>query len=204
MSSKIGIVDYGMGNIRSVANAFREVGAEPELVSEPEAFSRYGRLVLPGVGAFGEAMRNLEGGGMIEPLNRYAQTGKPVLGICLGMQVMCASSTEGGEHQGLGWIDAEVLPLEGDETLKIPHIGWNEIVFNKENGLIEGLKDEIDVYFVHSYYVKCRTADDELATCSYGNAFAAMFSHENLHGAQFHPEKSQKAGLKMLENFARL
>lgn len=197
----IAIVDYGMGNLRSVQNALIELGAESELVREPDQLAAYDRIILPGVGAFGEAIMTLRASGLDRALAGALEAGVPVLGICLGMQLMAKSSLEDGRHEGLGWVDADVLPFQPQPGLKIPHMGWNSLRFAKQSRLADGIADGADVYFVHSYHVACNDPADVLATSEYGQAFTAMFCRDNLYGAQFHPEKSQKIGLRVLENF---
>lgn len=200
----IAIIDYAMGNVRSVLNAVRKAGGDAEIVGDPAALGDYQKIILPGVGAFGEAMEHLRDSGLDQALSEIARTDTPVLGICLGMQLMCQKSFEHGEHEGLGWIEAEVLPLASSPDLKVPHIGWNDITFAKQSPITVGLEDGLDFYFVHSYHVHCANAIDSLAYCDYGVEFSAMFSRDNLYGIQFHPEKSQRAGLKILENFVGL
>lgn len=204
MTSRIGIVDYGMGNIRSVINAFAKLNAEPVLVGEPEEIPACDHLVLPGVGAFGSAMENLDRHGLIEPLNQYVSAGKPLLGICLGMQLIARTSLEDGAHQGLAWIDADVVPLPVQQGLKIPHMGWNTLHTRKPHPLLEGFEDGGDVYFVHSYHAVCKDPDDILLVSDYGIEFVAAFARDNVMGMQFHPEKSQAIGLRMLANFLQL
>lgn len=198
--SRIGIIDYGMGNLRSVMNAMEELGAECSLLDRPESLADFPRLILPGVGAFGDAMANLRARGLEKALQAVA--GRiPILGICLGMQLMCKSSQEGGFNEGLGWIDAEVVPLPNGGDLKIPHMGWNDLQIRQPGPLLAGLAEDTDVYFVHSLQVVCRDPRDVAATCRYGVEFTAAFSRGPFHGTQFHPEKSQKAGLRILANF---
>lgn len=197
----IAIVDYGMGNIRSVQNALAELGAESGLISDPDQVGSYDKLILPGVGAFAEAIATLRASGMERALSQAVEAGVPVMGICLGMQLMAKSSLENGYHVGLGWVDAHVVPFEPAPGLKIPHMGWNSLVMTKSSRLVEGIKDGADVYFIHSYHVSYNDPVDVLATSEYGETFTAMFSRKNLYGAQFHPEKSQKIGLRVLENF---
>ena len=204
MSPAVGIIDYGAGNVQSVANAFNKLGANAFLVSNPEKISSCRHLVLPGVGAFSGAIESLIASGMSEALNNYIRNGYPILGICLGMQLMCIDSMEDGMHTGLGWIDAHVLPFSTDEKLKVPHMGWNAVKKIKESPIVEDVVDSSDVYFVHSYYVQCNNPDDVLLSCDYGKEFVAGFAHEHIYGLQFHPEKSQATGLKMLENFLKL
>jgi imidazole glycerol-phosphate synthase subunit HisH len=204
MSAPITIVDYGMGNIRSVLNALREVGAEGELVSDTGQIARCGKLILPGVGAFGAAMANLKRSGLDAALEEARRGGATILGICLGMQLLFASSEEDGGHHGLGWIPGQVLRFPETGQLRIPHMGWNELSFSREHALTRGVADHTDVYFLHSYYCACDSAADQLATAQYGLPFAAMVARDNLLGIQFHPEKSQRTGLALLKNFAGL
>jgi len=201
VSTKIAIVDYGMGNLRSVANGLAEVGASSALVSKGEDLLTYDKIILPGVGAFSEAMENLHKRELTAPLNACVDAGKQILGICLGMQLMCRQSFEDGTHQGLGWFDADVVEFPKTENLKVPHMGWNSVHFEKDNAIIHGIETGNDVYFVHSYYVDCKNQSDILATALHGQKFTAMLARDHLTGMQFHPEKSQQVGLKMLENF---
>jgi len=202
MRDRVAVVDYGMGNIRSVLNALSEVGSEGVLVSQAEQLESCRRVILPGVGAFGEAMTRLRASGMDAALNRVRQNGALVFGICLGMQLVCRSSDEGGGHAGLGSIDAEVKRFGGAAGLKVPHMGWNELRLTRDHYLTKGVDDAADVYFVHSYYVACEHEQDLLATSEYGVRFVSMLARDNVLGAQFHPEKSQQPGLRILANFA--
>jgi glutamine amidotransferase len=202
----IGIVDYNMGNLASVINAFAKVGADASLESDPAKLEQYDKLILPGVGAFGDAMEHLKSNGMDEAVITYAKSGKPLLGICLGMQLLFESSEEFGSHQGLGLIPGKVVAFDEnkfDHTLKVPHMGWNELFVQKETPLFTGLKKDFYLYFVHSYHVVC---DDAYAIgkTHYGYEFVSSVQNDNIYGIQPHPEKSHENGLKIIENFAKL
>ena len=200
----IAIVDYGMGNIRSILNALNEVGARGELINDPEEIAGRSKIILPGVGAFGEAMGNLRKNGIDVALREAHRSGALVLGICLGMQLMFTTSSEGGAHEGLNWIKGNVQRFPDDENLRVPHMGWNTLTFTRRHELIQGVDSGLDVYFLHSYHCVCAEQGDVLATSDYGLPFVAMVAHENLMGIQFHPEKSQHTGLAMLRNFSTL
>jgi glutamine amidotransferase len=201
VSARVAIVDYGMGNLHSVANAVSHVGGEPAIVGEADALETFEKIILPGVGAFGDAMRRLDASGLSAELSRLASAGRPILGICLGMQLMCSSSEEGGINRGLGWFEADVRAFPAHLGVKVPHIGWNDLHFARPDRLLDGLGGTPDLYFVHGYRVECRDEADVLAWCDYGEPFAAMIARGRLCGMQFHPEKSQHAGLAMLKSF---
>jgi imidazole glycerol-phosphate synthase subunit HisH len=196
------IVDYGMGNLRSVQKAFEKIGAEARVIASPDELNGARGVVLPGVGAFGQAMDNLRAGGWIEPLHLVCASGLPFIGICLGMQLLFESSEEMGQHVGLGILAGSVKRFNGD--LKVPQMGWNQVHIKQRSPLLDGVADGSFAFFVHSYY--CAPSDPAtiLATTDYGIDFASMVSRNNVFGAQFHPEKSQAVGLKMLDNFARI
>jgi glutamine amidotransferase len=200
----VAIIDYGLGNLFSLANALEAVGGKPVLTSDPDAVLKAERVILPGVGAIAEAVQTLGASGMDETVREVARRGTPLLGVCLGMQLLCSRSTEDGEHEALGIIPADVLRLSEAGGLKVPHIGWNAIEPTREHPLLGGLAPGSDVYFVHSYFVSCRNEADVLAYTEYGARFASMIARDNVMGAQFHPEKSQFVGLKMLENFLEI
>jgi glutamine amidotransferase len=200
----IGVVDYGMGNLRSVLNALDEVGQEAAVLTAPEEVAGYGRIIIPGVGAFAEAMDHLRESGLAEALDRHVAAGKPLLGICLGMQLICRRSQEDGDHEGLGWVDAEVRRFPPATGLKVPHMGWNAIDFARDHPLLAEVASGADVYFVHSYFVDCTEAGNALGTTEHGIRFASIVARENVYGMQFHPEKSQHVGMQLLRNFATL
>jgi imidazole glycerol-phosphate synthase subunit HisH len=194
-----------MGNVRSVHNALDMLGLDAVVTADPEVINRAERLILPGVGAFGDAMANLRSRGLVEVLSREVlQKHKPLLGVCLGMQLLARSSSEHGRHEGLGWFDAEVVRFDLPQNgLKVPHMGWNDVTTRSPHPLLHGLReDQFVFYFVHSFHVVCRDARDVVAICEYGYPFAAAIARENIFATQFHPEKSQDNGLQILRNFA--
>lgn len=199
----VAIIDYGMGNVRSVAKAFEMLGAEVLITDKKNDLQKADLLVLPGVGAFGEGMANLKKRGLIEILNQEVlKKEKPILGICLGMQLLAKSSEEFGKHRGLGWLDAEVKKFDAKKIkMKIPHVGWNDVRMETDCPLFKGVRQDAAFYFVHSYYMVCKTKDCVAAVCNYGMNFTAAVWKENIFATQFHPEKSQNFGLKILKNF---
>ena len=203
LSADIVIIDYGMGNLRSVQKAFEKVGCDAIITRDIERIKHSSKIILPGVGAFKDAMHNLHQFGLIDVLNdEVIVQKKPFLGICLGMQLIARKSYEFGETQGLGWIDAQVVKFS-DNGLKIPHVGWNNVAFAHPSPLFDSIHDNSDFYFVHSYFFD---SDAAYATgvCHYGCDFITAIQKENIFAAQFHPEKSQTHGLKIIENFANL
>lgn len=201
------IVDYGTGNLASIKNMFDYLDVPSEIRSDAQGIGAADKLVLPGVGSFGQGMDNLHKSGLLAVLNRKVLEEKtPVLGICLGMQLMTRRSEEGGEA-GLGWIPADTVHFSAEEqykSFKIPHMGWNVIAPAREHPLLANLPAEPRFYFVHSYHVVCDMQEDVLATARYSYAFTAMFARGNIAGAQFHPEKSHKYGMRLLKNFAEV
>jgi imidazole glycerol-phosphate synthase subunit HisH len=195
------IVDYGMGNLRSVQKAFQKVGYEAEITSSAQRVREASSVVLPGVGAFGEAMANLARAGLVEAL-RQAAASRPFIGICLGQQLLFEESDEMGRHEGLGILPGKVVRFSG--PLKVPHMGWNQIRLVRPSPILAGVADGEFAYFVHSYYVVPSDPGVILARTDYGVSFASIVGHDHLFGLQFHPEKSQAVGLKMLANFAAL
>ena len=202
----IAIIDYNMGNLASVQNAFTKLGKDTVIESNPEKFQKYDKLILPGVGAFGDAMEHLKERNMINAIKEFASSNKPMLGICLGMQLLFESSEEFGEHKGLGLIEGKVEMFDASkfsEPLKIPHMGWNRM-FTKEHPLFEGLDTNHYLYFVHTYHVHCSNKEDVIGETEYGYKFTSAVAHNNIMGIQPHPEKSHENGLKILENFINL
>jgi imidazole glycerol-phosphate synthase subunit HisH len=198
---RIAIVDYGMGNIRSVHNAFERVGCNVTTTASADEISAADALVLPGVGAFGEAMKNLCKRELIAPLLRAVQVeGKPLLGICLGMQLLAESSEEGGSHEGLGLVPGRVRRLDVPKSLRVPHVGWNSVSAKPTSPLFAGTHDGNAFYFVHSYHFEC-DAPFIAATTDYGSDVVAAVERDRVFGVQFHPERSQTNGLALLSNF---
>ncbi|TNE59895.1 MAG: imidazole glycerol phosphate synthase subunit HisH [Alphaproteobacteria bacterium] len=206
------IIDYGSGNLRSAAKAFERAAlnaglSENVVVSDdPHALGAATRIVLPGVGAYQDCMNGLTAiEGMREALEEEVlQKAKPFLGICVGMQLMAREGIEFGHHPGLGWIDGQVVPLAPrDKSLKIPHMGWNELVISQAHPVLQDLGSHPHVYFVHSYHMECADEVHVLATTDYAQEVTAVVGRDNLIGTQFHPEKSQRVGLKLIENFLR-
>jgi glutamine amidotransferase len=200
----VGIVDYGLGNLLSVYSAFDYLGADVVFCRNPKELPEVDRIVIPGVGAFRDCISKLENGGFVSALNHEVLLNKkPVLGICLGMQVMAKRSYEFGTFEGLGWFDAEVIRIDAVEpSLRLPNIGWEEVQVKPEQKLFNRIKPQADFYFVHSYFMKCNEPNDVVATYTYGNtAITAAVQKENIFATQFHPEKSQDYGLQLLDNF---
>jgi glutamine amidotransferase len=196
----IAIVDYGVGNLHSVQKAVEFVGGQSVVTSDPAEIMSADKVVLPGVGAFKDGLDGLQARNLISVVINYAATGKPLLGICLGMQLLFEESEEQGNHQGLGLLSGRVVAFT-DSTLKIPQIGWNTISLKRESPLFSGLQSGDHVYFNHAYYCCPQTAADTLTSTEYGIVFSSAVNRGNIFGAQFHPEKSQKIGLKILQNF---
>jgi imidazole glycerol-phosphate synthase subunit HisH len=199
------IVDYGMGNLGSIQNMFKRIKVASEITGDKAKIAAAKKILLPGVGAFDAAMEKINVTGLREILDHKAKEEKtPVLGICLGMQLLTKSSEE-GVLPGLGWLDAQTIKFNlQNASLKVPHMGWNLVHSVKESALIAELPEEPRFYFVHSFYVQCRNSEDVLTTTNYGKHFHSIVQHDNIYGAQFHPEKSHKYGMKLLLNFACL
>ena len=199
----VAIIDYNMGNLDSIVRAVEECGGRPFVVNNPNDLERAGTIIIPGVGAFSEGMANIRKLGLSEALQREViEKHTPILGICLGMQLMAEKGYEGGETEGLGWIDGEVKRFESiSPDMKIPHVGWNEVELLQPNLLFKDIPPRKDFYFTHSYKLKCEDENDILAQTSYFEQFVSAVSKGNIFGVQFHPEKSQRFGLQLLRNF---
>jgi glutamine amidotransferase len=202
---KLAILNYGMANLRSVQKAFEAVGHEASVITTPEEIAQSDRLVLPGVGAVGDALAHLRDLGLDVAVIEHVRKGRPFLGVCLGMQMLVDRCTEGGEHRGLGIIEGDCVRLDVDERLhlKVPHMGWNTLDVVNESPLTKDLPGD-SVYFVHGYHVRPTDRSVIATTSDYGGAMVSSIAKDNVMAVQFHPEKSQAVGLKMLENFAKL
>ncbi len=198
----IAILDYGVGNLFSLAASFRKIGAETVVTADKEVIARADRVILPGVGAFGDAANKLRASGLDRVVREEATKGKPLMGICLGMQLLFEYGEEFGHHEGLGLLRGRVVPMKGviPSDYKIPHIGWNRLIFKRMNPLFRYIHDGDHVYFVHSYFADgCE--DSVIATTEYGAELTAAVSKDNIMGCQFHPEKSGEVGLNLLRGF---
>ena len=202
----IAIVDYGVGNLFSLTSSFAAIGADVTVTDDPAVLSAANHIILPGVGAFGDAAEKLRNSGLDTVLKQLVSEGKPLMGICLGMQLLFEKSYEYGEHQGLGLIKGSVKPIADvlpDASYKIPHIGWNPLIFKKESPLFSHIQDGDCVYFVHSFYATdCDPS--VIATAEYGTELTAAVAYRNVYGCQFHPEKSGSVGLAILKAFTEL
>lgn len=198
----IGIINCGIGNLGSIQNMLKKIGIPSKILEKPDEIEGIAKLILPGVGAFDNGMKNLREQGWIEPLNKSViEEGKPILGICLGMQMMTLGSEEGIEN-GLGWVDAQTIKFYfSDPTRKIPHMGWNIVKPVNDPALFRSEEKELRFYHVHSYYVKLANPQEEIGSTYYEYPFTSAFSKDNILGVQFHPEKSHKFGMELLKNF---
>jgi glutamine amidotransferase len=194
------IIDYGMGNLRSVEKAIAAVGGRPVISKDPDVIRRSERLILPGVGAFGDAMENLEQSGLDQAIREAVAAGKPLLGLCLGLQLLFSESEEFGRHRGLDLIPGKVK-LFRTADLRVPHVGWNQIESVRDDLLLKEIPDGSYFYFVHSYFVAPDREEDVLGRTDYGSLFCSIARRERVWGAQFHPEKSQEAGRRLLGNY---
>ena len=199
---KVTIVDYGMGNLRSVWKMAVQSGADVRISSDPADIEWAEKLILPGVGAFPDAMSSLDSKKLTAPLSKAViEKQKPILGICLGMQLMCKRSNEVRPTDGLGWIDAEIVPFNANAGIRVPHVGWNTVTNTKKSRIMDDVDDGSFFYFVHSFHMVCVHKSQVVSTSEYGNTFTASIETENIFGTQFHPEKSQSKGSGVMANF---
>lgn len=202
MSSGVAIVDYGLGNLASVNKAFSAAGVNARITSNPRDVRSAAYIVLPGQGAFGEGMENLIKRRLVEVLEaQVLKKKKPFLGICLGMQLLGKSSTEGGFHKGLGWLSGIVEKITDHSNLRLPHMGWDDVSMKIPSAFTKGVKSGSDFYFAHSFILKLKQPDHVIATCTYGETFPAIIQVSNIHATMFHPEKSQDNGMRVIQNF---
>lgn len=202
----LALIDYGMGNLRSITNAINKIGYRVALVKKPEELSKHSKMILPGVGAFRDAIRQLNETGMNEAILEFSKNGKHILGICLGMQLLFDKSYEFGEHAGLGLVDGNVVAFDKakfKESLKIPHVGWNTLHVKKNSKLLKQMETRVYLYFTHSFHV-LTCENNIIGKTFYGYEFASMIEKNNIYGFQPHPEKSHENGLKILKNFMEL
>ncbi len=196
----IAIIDYAINNLRSVEKAFQSLGVDVLATNAPEEIRKADKMVLPGVGAFADAMSNLKAKNLDGVIREKVEAGTPLLGLCLGLQLLFSESEEFGKHSGLNFIPGNVVRIPAG--LKVPHIGWNQLHIKRPDPLLRGIEEGSFVYFVHSYYASPQNQDDVLATSDYGIEFPAITNRKNVWATQFHPEKSQQVGLQILKNFA--
>ncbi len=201
----IAVLDYGSGNLHSVRSALEVIGVNARITRKPEDLRKADHIILPGVGAFSECLKNLKDSGMVGALEEEVlERGKPFYGICVGLQVLAREGHEFGIHPGLGWVPGVVKRFEVESLgLKVPHVGWNEIITTLKSPLFNGIKENAAFYFVHSYRLELSDPAWQAAECDYGEKFTAAILHDNIFATQFHPEKSQENGLRLLENFCK-
>ena len=204
MKIKIGLIDYGMGNLRSVAKALEICGGDVHIINSSKDILKMDKIILPGVGAIKDCIDNLKKYEIIDSIKEFIKTGRYFLGICLGLQALFEESTEFGHTRALGIVKGKVVRFENLGKLPVPHMGWNSIMIKKDTKLLEGIKDGDYFYFAHSYYVKPENEKDIMTETEYGIKFTSSINKDNIFGLQFHPEKSQKNGLKILKNFILL
>jgi len=197
----IGIIDVGIGNIGSLRGALYSQGWDTQTVASPSDMTSITHLFLPGVGSFSTAMQRLHAAELVEPIRYHAAEGRPIMGICLGMQLLADFGVEGGESEGLGLIPGDVVPLERTHNLRLPHVGWNVLHPQQQHPLLKGVRTDVDFYFVHSYFFNAQSETDIIGTTEYGLSYPSFVASDSIVGVQFHPEKSQRNGLRLLDNF---
>lgn len=201
--ASVSLIDYGVGNLGSVRNMFKRIGVQTEDLTSPEQLASASRVLLPGVGAFDHGMGALRDNGWVAPIREHVSTGKPLLGICLGMQLLLDSSEE-GELPGFGFVPGKVVKFTAAPGLRVPHMGWNLAVPTRQNALLQGLEEDSRFYFVHSYFASPDNEANTLTVTSYGQPFASSVIAGNVYGTQFHPEKSHRYGMQLLKNFSEI
>jgi glutamine amidotransferase len=205
MSVRVGIIDYGICNLSSVVNAFLHIGCDVKIVSDRKKFAEFTHLVLPGVGSFPKGMENLQKKGLDEAICREAERGKPILGLCLGMQLFAETGEEFGLTNGLGLIQGSVSIINVNQSeLRVPHVGWNKVYLNKNSIIAAGIQQSSAFYFIHSYSYSDSEASYVVGVCDYSSKIVSIIEKDNIFGAQFHPEKSQSDGLLLLKNFSNI
>jgi glutamine amidotransferase len=198
----VAIIDYGLGNLASVAKSFSAAGAETFITNNPEKIKKADKIILPGQGAFADGINNLRASGLVQLLTQEVMNRKkPFLGICLGLQLLAESGLENGHHDGLGWIRGHVVKLQSSPSLRLPHVGWDNINISKTSPMFHQIPSGTDFYFVHSYYLKPKDKEIISATCNYGQVFPVSLQNKNIFATLFHPEKSQKYGQQLIRNF---
>lgn len=205
-NARVGIVDYGVANLGSMRNMLQRIGAAADFLTSPESILGASKIILPGIGAFDHGMDALSRRNLVEPLRkRVLEDRVPILGVCLGAQLLGKGSAE-GQREGLGFVDARCVRFEPDKEarIKVPHMGWNHLEARRESPLLGQLDAHARFYFVHSYHIVCADPADVLATATYGKPFTAMIQRQNIYGAQFHPEKSHRFGMRLLQNFLEI
>lgn len=197
----IGIIDVGIGNVGSLRGALYSQGWDTELVTHASKMNEVSHLILPGVGSFAEGMRRLHGVGLVETIRNHVAAGKPLLGICLGMQLLATQGDEGGVTEGLALVPGNIRLLEIEPKFRLPHVGWNTLHATRKHPLLKGIRVDVDFYFVHSFHFNARNSEDVVGTTEHGIRFASVIAKKNVAGVQFHPEKSQRNGQQLLDNF---
>ena len=199
----IGVLDLKAGNLRSVCNAVYECGFDYQVVSSVGQFDDLSHIIIPGVGHFGRVVRHVVENSLFDPLREFAASGRPLLGLCVGMQLLATSGSEGGEIAGLNLVPGTVVRFNIDKNLAVPHVGWNDVVLKRDHPVFVGIRTGRDFYFVHSYHLVCDQPDYAIGVTDYGASFVSAVGRDNIVGFQFHPEKSQLNGLSLIENFCR-
>ena len=201
MKKTICIIDYGCGNTKSILNSLKYINSKAVISNKDDVIKKSSHLILPGVGSYAATMERLHDADLVQPILEFIQQGRPTLGICLGMQLFSSTGFEGADTEGLSLIEGEVIPLKKVQGLNLPHVGWNEVIYTKDHPVLEGVKNGLDFYFVNGFFFKAKNKNDVIASTNYGQCFPSIVGKKNVLGVQFHPEKSQINGLRILDNF---